>query len=45
MSYIKPENNVLERQLKELKESRAGYVSYLTRIINNVNKLMGDYSN
>ena len=31
--------------MKQLKKSCAGYVSYLTRIINNVNELMGDYSN
>ena len=45
MSYIKSEENVLEGQLKQLKKSRASYVSYLTRIINNANELMGDYSN
>ena len=45
MSYIKSEDNVFERQLKQLKKSSAGYVSYLTRIINNANELMGDYSN
>ena len=44
MSYIKSEDNMLERQLKQLKKSRAGYVSYLTRIINNANELIGDYS-
>ena len=37
MSYIKSEDNVLEKQLKQLKKSRAGYVPYLTRIINNAN--------
>ena len=37
MSYIKSEDNVLEKKLKQLKKSRAGYVSYLTRIINNAN--------
>ena len=45
MTYIKSKDNVLERQLEQLKKSRAGYVSYLTRIINNANELMGDYSN
>ena len=45
MSYIKSEDNVLVRQLKQLEKSRAGYVSYLSRIINNTNELMGDYSN
>ena len=45
MSYIKSEDNMLERQLKQLKKSRAGYVSYLTRIINNANELIVDYSN
>ena len=45
MNCTKSKDNVLERQIKELKKSRAGYVSYLTSIINSANKLMGDYSN
>ena len=45
MSYIKSEDNVLVRQLKQLEKLREGYVSYLSRIINNTNELMGDYSN
>ena len=45
MTYIKSKDNVLDRQLKQLQKSRASYVSYLTRIINNANELMGDYSN
>ena len=45
MNYIKSEDNVLVRQLKQLEKSRAGYVSYLSRINNNTNELMGDYSN
>ena len=31
--------------MKQLKKSRAGYVSHLTRIINYANELMGDYWN
>ena len=44
MSFIKSEDNVLVRQLKQLEKSREGYVSYLSRIIKNTNELMGDYS-
>ena len=40
MSYIKSEDKVLKRQLKQLKKSREGHVSYLTRIINNANELI-----
>ena len=45
MSYIKSEDKVLKRQLKQLKKLREGHVSYLTRIINNANELMEGYSN
>ena len=45
MSYIKSEDNVLKTQLKQLKKSCAGYVSYLTRIVSNANELIGDLSN
>ena len=45
MSYIESEDNVLEMQLKQLKKSRTGYVSCLTRIANTANELIGDYSN